>query len=124
MAKRTSKAKPKSKPKSKPKKSVKKKAVKKKVQKPAQAKTPKIKGTLVGHVTHFFGHVSAAAVKIEKGNLKVGDRLYFKGHTTDFEQVMESLQVDHVGVQKAGKGAEVGIAVKARVREGDAVYKR
>ncbi|MBI3317154.1 MAG: hypothetical protein HYZ85_04030 [Candidatus Omnitrophica bacterium] len=118
--------------KSKPKKSPKKKAAKKKgVRKKAPAKAkkkklaaaPKIKGTLVGHVTHYFDHVQAAAVKVEAGQIKIGDRLYFKGHTTDFEETLESLQIDHVSVPKAGRGAEAGIRVKSRVREGDAVYK-
>lgn len=81
------------------------------------------KGQLIGSVTHFFPHVNAAAVMIDKGAIRLGDRLYFKGHTTDFEQGVSSLQIDHNPVEKAGVGDEVGIGVRDRVRQGDNVYK-
>jgi len=87
------------------------------------AAKPAMEGTCVGEVTHYFPHVNAAALKIKKGELKTGDLLYFKGHTTDFKQTIESMQIDHVPVQQAGRGAEVGIQVKERARQGDKVYK-
>lgn len=103
-------------------------AVKKKSQKLSKpvagsVKKPKIKGTLVGTVTHYFPHVNAAAIKIEKREIRSGDQLYFKGHTTDFEQVVTSLQIDHKPVDLGALGDEVGVQVKARVRPGDHVYK-
>ena len=82
-----------------------------------------IKGTLIGRVSHYFAHVNAAAFKIEKGTLQVGDQLYFKGHTTDFKQAVTSMQIDHAPVQTANVGDDIGIQVKDRVREHDAVYK-
>ena len=101
------------------------KASKKKAgkQRAAVKKAPVINGTLLGHTTHYFPHVNAAVIKIEKGELVVGDNLYFKGHTTDFKQVVNSMQIDRAPIQKAGPGDEVGVEVKARVREGDEVYK-
>jgi translation initiation factor IF-2 len=52
----------------------------------------------------------------------VGDRIRIKGHTTDFEQTVDSIQVEHATVQKVGIGDEVGIKVKERVHEHDTVY--
>ena len=101
-----------SKPKSKSKKPVRK----------APAK-PKMPGTLIGQVTHYFPHVEAAAVKITKGNLERGNKIRIKGHTTDFELIIASIQLDHSPIEKAKKGDEIGFQVPSRVREGDEVYK-
>lgn len=102
----------------------KKKAAKKK--KPTKAKKPAlpaVDGLLIGRVTHFFPHVNAAALIIKKGGIRVGDTLYYKGHTTDFKQAIVSMQIDHKPVALATKGDEVGIQVGQRVRMGDRVYK-
>jgi hypothetical protein len=85
-------------------------------------KPAKIKGTLIGKVTHFFPHVNAAVVKLEAGELKVGHKLQFRGHTTDFKQVLHSMQINHAPINRAIPGDEIGIQVKSRVREGDEVY--
>lgn len=76
---------------------------------------------LIGEVAHYFGHISVAAIKL-KGELKVGDMIHIKGHTTDLEQPVESIQIEHNSVQKAKKGDDVGIKVKDHVRVGDEVY--
>ncbi|MDD5449237.1 MAG: translation elongation factor-like protein [Candidatus Omnitrophica bacterium] len=73
-------------------------------------------------MTHFFPHVSAGVIKLSK-ELKVGDMIRLKGHTTDFKQPIDSMQIEHVPVTEAKKGAEIGIKVKDRVRIGDLVYK-
>lgn len=92
-------------------------------------KTPKkpaaevIAGTLVGKVTHYFPHVKAGAILIGSGQLAVGDVIRIKGHTSDFKQKIASMQIDRVPVEKASKGAEIGILVKSRVRIHDKVYK-
>ena len=78
---------------------------------------------LIGSVTHYFPQVNAAVVRIKKSSLAIGDRVYFKGHTTDFKQVLNSLQIDRKPIEKAGRGAEIGIEVKDRVWIGDRVYK-
>ena len=77
----------------------------------------------VGIITHYFGHLSVAAIKITKKELKVGDKIHFKGHTTDFEQVLDSIQIEHETVEKAVAGQTIGLKTKDRVREHDLVFK-
>ena len=77
----------------------------------------------VGEVVKFFTKPSVAAIKITEGDLKVGDRIKFKGHTTDFEDQIQSMQIENTPVQKAEPGQMIGIKVKDRVREKDIVYK-
>ncbi len=77
----------------------------------------------VGEVTHYFPHVNAAAVKVLKGGINVGDQLYIKGHTTDFKEKVNSVQLDHVSIETSKKGQEIGLLVKSRVRIGDSVYR-
>jgi len=77
----------------------------------------------VGEVMKFFAKPGVAAIKITEGMLKVGDRIKFKGHTTDFEDQIQSLQIENQAVEKAEAGQLIGIKVKDRVREKDAVYK-
>ncbi len=78
--------------------------------------------TKVGVVSKFFAKPSVAAINLE-GEIKVGDILHFKGVTTDFEQKIDSMQIDNAAVEKAGVGQSVGIKVKDRVRENDEVFK-
>ncbi|MBL7158119.1 MAG: hypothetical protein ISS91_01235 [Candidatus Omnitrophica bacterium] len=80
-------------------------------------------GESIGEITHFFPHVKAAVIKIKKGDVAVGDTLYIKGHTTDFEQKVKSMQANHAPIEKASKGQEIGMKVKSKVRHGDKVYK-
>ncbi|MDD5173544.1 MAG: hypothetical protein PHV48_01805 [Candidatus Omnitrophica bacterium] len=77
----------------------------------------------IGEVTHYFPHVNAAAVKLIKNGLKVGDSVYIKGHTTDFKEKVLSIQLDHATIPEGKKGQEIGLLVKSRVRQGDKVYK-
>lgn len=77
----------------------------------------------IGSVQHYFDNVSVAALKIEKGGLKVGDTIHIKGHTTDFTQKVASMQIEHDKVKEVKKGDDVGIKVKDRVREHDDVFK-
>jgi putative protease len=70
-------------------------------------------------VTHYFDRPHAAVVKITSGELTVGDTIRIKGHTTDFTERVESIQVDHRPVERARRG-EVGLAA-GRVREHDIV---
>ncbi|MBD3282423.1 MAG: translation elongation factor-like protein [Candidatus Portnoybacteria bacterium] len=81
------------------------------------------KEELIGEITHYFAKIKVAVVKIKKKTLEVGDKIHIKGATTDFEQPVKSMQVDHKDVEKAKKGDDVGMKVKKRVREGDEVYK-
>ena len=90
----------------------KKKAVVKKLQ----------EGTVVGRITHYFPHVQAAVIKL-KAPLSVGDTIKVKGHTTDFTETITSMQIDHVVVNNAKKGDEIGLQVNSRVRQHDTIYK-
>ena len=75
-------------------------------------------------VTHYFPHVNAAVLKIKNGEIRIGDELLFKGHTTDFKQKVISMQIDHQPVLIAKKGDDFGVQVKSRVRAGDLVFKK
>ncbi|MDP2939051.1 MAG: hypothetical protein Q8O13_03070 [Candidatus Omnitrophota bacterium] len=77
---------------------------------------------LVGKVTHYFPKVKAAVIKITKDGLKLGSNVHLKGHTTDFKQNVDSIQIDRVPVKEAKKGMEIGLRVASRVRENDQVY--
>jgi translation elongation factor EF-1alpha len=77
----------------------------------------------IGEVIKFFSKPGVAAIQVTDGVLNVGDRIKFKGHTTDFEDRVQSMQVDNKPVEKAEPGALIGIKVKDRVRENDIVYK-
>lgn len=75
----------------------------------------------IGKVASFFVHLNVAAIDLSD-TMKVGDKIHIKGHTTDFEQSVESIQIDKKDVQDAKKGDSVGIKVQDRVRPGDTVY--
>lgn len=77
----------------------------------------------VGVITHYFPHVEAAVVKMTKGSLMVGDEIIIKGHTTDFKEKVDSIQLEHVPITSASIGQEIGLKVKTKVREHDIVYK-
>jgi translation elongation factor EF-1alpha len=76
----------------------------------------------IGKVTHYFGHLEVAAVKLT-ADLKVGDRIHIKGHTTDFTQPVASLEVEHQKLEQAGPGQEVAFKVAEKARTGDEVFK-
>ncbi|MGQ9530562.1 MAG: translation elongation factor-like protein [Candidatus Bathycorpusculaceae bacterium] len=77
----------------------------------------------VGHVTHFFSKISVAVIELT-APLAVGDTILIKGPTTDFEQVVESMQIEHKNVQRAEAGQSIGLKVVQRAREKDTVYKK
>lgn len=77
----------------------------------------------IGKVTSYFAKIGVVAIEITQGTLKVGDTLHFRGHTTDFTQTVESMQIEHQNVEQASVGDSVGIKVKERVRPHDKVYK-
>lgn len=77
----------------------------------------------IGLITHFFPKINVAVVEL-KAPLCVGDTITVKGPNTDFEQVVDSIQIEHQNVQRAEKGQSVGLKVAERVRETDTVYKK
>ncbi len=76
----------------------------------------------VGKVTHYFNKISVAAVELT-GPLSVGEKIHIKGHTSDWVQTVESMQIEHESVEKAGPGDIVGIKVEGHAHEHDIVYK-
>lgn len=77
----------------------------------------------VGKVTIFFAKPSVAAIEITSGTLAIGDTIRIRGATTNFEQKIESMEIDRKPVQSAAAGQAVGVKVKERVRPNDRVYK-
>jgi selenocysteine-specific translation elongation factor len=77
---------------------------------------------LIGTVDHYFAHIGVAGIVLT-GELKVGDTIRVRGHTTDFEHTVESMQVEHESLNEASAGASVGLMVPQRCREGDQVYR-
>ena len=76
----------------------------------------------IGVVVRYFAKIGVAAIRITEGELKVGDRIRIKGHSTDLEEEIESMQVEHENVQTVSASTDVGIKVKERVREHDVIY--
>lgn len=76
----------------------------------------------IGEVTHYFTNISVGVIDLS-GDLKVGDKISIEGATTDIQQDVESMQIEHEDVEEAGPGDSVGLKVKDRVREADVVYK-
>lgn len=77
----------------------------------------------IGRITHFFSKINVAVIEL-KAPLKVGDTIVVKGPTTDFQQVVDSMQIEHENVQTALAGQSIGLRVVQRVRETDAVFKK
>lgn len=76
----------------------------------------------IGTISEFFAHPVVAGISLTQP-LKKGDKLHIKGHTTDLEFVVSSMQINNVNVEQAKPGDEVGIKVPDRVRKGDTVYR-
>jgi len=79
-------------------------------------------GKPIGAITHYYGHLGVGIIKLND-TLKTGDKIKIKGHTTDIDQTVDSIQIDHKDVPEAKKGDIVGIKVSDHVREDDQVYK-
>lgn len=77
---------------------------------------------VIGKVTDFFARPVVAGIELTT-TLKVGDKIHIKGHTTDMELIVDSMEINNVGVTQAKAGDSVGIKVSERVRSGDTVYK-
>lgn len=76
----------------------------------------------IGEVTHFFTDLSVGIIDLS-GKLEVSEKVHFKGATTDFEQQIDSMEIDREKVEEAGPGDKIGVEVDERVREGDEVLK-
>jgi len=76
----------------------------------------------IGKISDFYAHPVVAGIELTAG-LKVGDKIRIKGHTTDLEMTVDSMQIDNADVQEANAGDSIGVKVPERVRKHDAVYK-
>jgi len=76
----------------------------------------------VGIVIHYWGKIGVAGIEITNGEVKAGDELHFLGATTDFKQVIESIQVESRDVEKAVKGNRIGLKVSVHARSRDKVF--
>ena len=75
----------------------------------------------IGEVTHYYNRIGVASLNLEAG-LKVGDMIHISGRTTDFSQLVWSMEIDHHKMQEVGPGADVALEVDQRVHEGDEIY--
>lgn len=79
-------------------------------------------GKRIGNVTHFYGKISVAVIQLS-GPIHLGDKVHFLGNSTDFDQDVGSLQIEHQSIEEASSGQEVAMKVDRRVRPGDRVFK-
>jgi putative protease len=77
----------------------------------------------IGYVSKYFGQISVAAIEITIGKLAVGDMIHIQGHTTDLNEEVKSMQIEHDVVESAKKGDSIGIKVTDKVRRKDKVFK-
>ncbi len=77
----------------------------------------------IGHIAHFFPKIRVAVLDLTLP-LNVGDLILIKGPSTDFEQIVESMQIDRAGIQRAEGGQSIGLKVAQPVKEKDVVYKK
>lgn len=77
----------------------------------------------IGRITHYYDRLGVAAVEIQSGCLHKGDVIHIHGHTTDLEETVNSIELDHRQIEEASEGQNVGIKVVDKVREHDDVYK-
>ncbi len=78
---------------------------------------------LIGKVTHYFGKARVAAIEITDGELHVGDTVHLVGHTTNFTQKIDSMQIDRKPIEVAKVGDQIGVVVTDHAREHDQVYR-
>jgi len=76
----------------------------------------------IGYISHYYTGIGVGILEVED-KLIVGDKIKIKGHTTDIEQVVEEMQLNHENVKEAKSGDSIGIKVHDRVREGDEVFR-
>jgi putative protease len=76
----------------------------------------------IGKITHFYGHISVGIIELSD-NLKIGESIHIKGHTSDFTQNVDSIQIEHAAVPEAKLGDVIGIKVSQKVHPGDKVFK-
>ena len=79
--------------------------------------------TEIGSVMTYYNQIGVAVIELT-GNVKTGDKIIFRGYTTDLEHVIDNMEIEHQSVQEAKAGDQIGIKVGGRVRKKDKVYKK
>ena len=74
-------------------------------------------------MTHYYTHLGVAVIRLDRGQLQVGDTIHVKGHTTNFQQQIDSMEVEHQKIHRAFAGQEFGLKVIDHAREHDEVFK-
>ncbi|MGB6852040.1 MAG: hypothetical protein WBG49_05545 [Thermoanaerobaculia bacterium] len=77
----------------------------------------------IGVVIHYWSKLAVAGVHLTEGKLEVGDTIHVKGHTSDFTQQVDSMQVNNESMETAGPGDDVGLKVVDHAREHDEVFR-
>jgi putative protease len=78
----------------------------------------------IGRVTHYFNRIGVAVVDLDpQGELSMGDRIHILGNTTNFEQTVSSMEIDHQIVESVQAGDDVALKVDSRVRAGDEIFR-
>jgi len=83
----------------------------------------KVDETKIGKVTHYYTKIGVAIIELTD-TLKVGETIHIQGATTDFEQPVESMQIEHESIDEAKAGDVIGLKIKEKVREGDIVSRK
>lgn len=81
-----------------------------------------MEGKRIGEVTHFYNNISVAVIQLSDA-IRLGDTIHILGRTTDFRQKVNSMEIEHQGIEEAGSGSEIALKVIRRVRRGDKVFK-
>lgn len=76
----------------------------------------------IGKITHYYGHLNVGIVELSDA-VRIGDNIHIKGHSEDFNQAVDSLQIEHANVSEAKAGDIIGIKVMQKVHPGDKVFK-
>ena len=76
----------------------------------------------IGKITHYYSHINVGIIELSDA-LKVGESIHIKGHSSDFTQSIDSMQIEHASVPEAKSGDVIGIRVSQKVHPHDKVYK-
>jgi putative protease len=76
----------------------------------------------IGEVDHYYSHLHVAGIWVKSGKLKMGDQVHIRGFTTDMQETVTSMQLNHEDIMEAGRGEHIGIPVHGKVRNHDRVF--
>ena len=77
----------------------------------------------IGFISKYFGKINVGAIDLTAGELSTGDVIHIQGQTTDLEETITSMQIEHASVSEAKAGDSIGLKVSEKVRRGDKVFK-